>query len=138
MSSSLEIVELTADTLKLHDGSATSDSDLVRHPLMFIFSALFLLLRCLILPRIALAAEILALRQQLTVLNRSVKRPKLRQTDRLSWVILSALWNGWREALVIVKPDTVVKWPEAGISALLALEIKSAPCWTSANRSRDS
>ena len=81
---------------------------------MFIFSSLFLLLRCLILPRLALAAEILALRQQLTVLNRTVKRPPLRSRDRLFWVVLSKLWSGWREVLVIVKPETVVKWHRQG------------------------
>ena len=81
---------------------------------MFISSSLFLLLRCLILPRLALAAEILALRQQLTVLNRTVKRPPLRSRDRLFWVVLSKLWSGWREVLVIVKPETVVKWHRQG------------------------
>ena len=81
---------------------------------MFIFSSIFLPLRCLILPRMALAAEILALRQQLAVLNHTVKRSKLRQRDRLFWVVLSKLWKGWREVLVIVKPDTVVKWHRQG------------------------
>ena len=70
---------------------------------MFIFSSLFLPLRCLILPRLALAAEILALRQQLTVLNRTVKRPPLRSRDRLFWVVLAKLWSGWREVLVIAR-----------------------------------
>jgi putative transposase len=81
---------------------------------MFIFSSLFLLLRCLILPRMTLAAEILALRQQLAVFNRTVKRPKLRQRDRLFWVALAKLWKGWPGALVIVKPETVVKWHRQG------------------------
>ena len=49
---------------------------------MPLFSAFFLLVRCLIMLRVALATEILALRQQLIVLNRSVKRPQLRDRDR--------------------------------------------------------
>jgi putative transposase len=81
---------------------------------MFILSALFLLLRSLILPRLTLAAEILALRQQLAVLNRTVKRPQLRERDRLFWVMLSRLWEDWREVLIIVKPNTVVKWHREG------------------------
>jgi putative transposase len=81
---------------------------------MLIFSSLYLLFRYLILPRMALAAEILALRQQLAVLNRTAKQPKLRYRDRLFWVVLSKLWNGWREVLVIVKPETVVKWHRQG------------------------
>ena len=64
---------------------------------MLIFSVLFLFVRCLGAPRIALAAEILALRQQLAVINRSVKRPQLRRQDRFFWVIFSKLWNGWRD-----------------------------------------
>ena len=76
---------------------------------MFLFSALYLFLRCLIVPRMTLAAEILALRQQLIVYHRTVKRPQLRSRDRLFWVALSHLWKDWREVLVIVKPDTVIK-----------------------------
>jgi hypothetical protein len=50
----------------------------------------------------------MALRQQLLVLNRTVKRPKRRRRDRLFLVSLSKLWGGWREALIIVKPDPVI------------------------------
>jgi putative transposase len=78
------------------------------------FSVLFYLIRCLIAPRLRLAAEILSLRQQLAVLNRSTKRPQLRRRDRFFWVMLSKLWKDWREILVIVKPDTVVKWHRQG------------------------
>jgi len=58
---------------------------------MVLISALFLLIRSLIVPRTALAAEILALRQQLAVLNRKIHRPQLRRRDRFLWVILSRL-----------------------------------------------
>jgi putative transposase len=78
------------------------------------FSALFHLIRCLIAPRLRLAAEILALRQQLAVLNRSTKRPQLRRRDRFFWVLLSKLWRNWREVLIIVKPETVIKWHRQG------------------------
>ena len=57
-----------------------------------------------------LSAENLALRHQLVVLMRNQKRPTLSQRDRLFWVILSRFWSGWREAVVIVQPDTVVRW----------------------------
>src|SRR5215510_5068783 len=66
---------------------------------MAIFSALFLFFRSLFVSRISLATEILVLRQQLLVLNRTVMRPKLRRRDRLFWVLLSRLWRDWREAL---------------------------------------
>ncbi len=61
-----------------------------------------------------LAAENLALRQQLAVLRRTNKRPKIRMADRLFWVLLSRFWTPWRKFLVIVKPDTVVCWHRKG------------------------
>jgi hypothetical protein len=65
-----------------------------------------------------LALENVALRQQLAVLERSGKRPKLRQRDRVFWVLLSALWLDWRSALMIVKPDTVLGWRRRGFRLL--------------------
>ena len=58
--------------------------------------------------RAALHTEILALRQQVAVLKRKRPRPLLRKADRVFWVILSWLWPGWRHALVIVRPETVI------------------------------
>ena len=64
--------------------------------------------------RAALLAENLALRQQLAVVSRTAKRPRLRQRDRISWVWISRLWRGWRSALVVVQPGTVVRWHRRG------------------------
>ena len=60
------------------------------------------------------AIEILALRQQLAVFKRKHPRPKLSPVDRLFWTILRRIWSGWGEALIIVKPDTVVRWHRTG------------------------
>jgi hypothetical protein len=57
-----------------------------------------------------LAIENLALRQQLAVYKRTATRPWLRTTDRLFWVGLARVWTGWRQPLVIVTPDTVLRW----------------------------
>src|SRR5207253_5352767 len=57
-----------------------------------------------------LALENLALRQQLAVYNRTIIRPPLRSTDRLFWIGLAKIWTGWRGALVIVTPETVLRW----------------------------
>ena len=54
--------------------------------------------------------EILALRHQLAVCRRSVKRPRLKPADRILWSWLARLWPGWRDALVIVQPRTVIAW----------------------------
>ena len=62
----------------------------------------------------ALQMEMLALRHQLNVLQRSVKRPKLTAGDRYLWARLSRLWSGWRSALVIVKPETMIGWHRQG------------------------
>ncbi len=58
------------------------------------------------------ALENAALRQQLAVFRRSVKRSKIRRSDRLFWVILSRVWKEWRSALVIVRPETVIGWQQ--------------------------
>src|SRR5438445_10720253 len=57
-----------------------------------------------------LALENLALRHQLAVYKRPTTRPKLRTTDRLFWVWLARVWAEWRQPLVIVTPDTVLRW----------------------------
>jgi putative transposase len=65
--------------------------------------------------RSALQLEILTLRHQLQVLERS-RRQRLRLTraDRLLWVWLSRVWDGWCAAVVIVKPETVLAWDRQG------------------------
>jgi len=64
--------------------------------------------------RAALQFEILALRHQLGVLQRSVKRPKLTAPDRLLWAWLSAVWRQWQSTIAIVKPATVIGWHRQG------------------------
>jgi hypothetical protein len=50
------------------------------------------------------------LRQQVIVLQRQIKRPKLNWRDRALFVLLSSKLRSWRQALVIVQPDTVLRW----------------------------
>jgi putative transposase len=57
-----------------------------------------------------LALENLALRHQVAVYKRTLGRPRLRRADRLFWVGLTRVWAGWRQSLVFVTPDTVVRW----------------------------
>ncbi len=64
--------------------------------------------------RYSLGLEILALRQQLSVLKRKHPRPRLRIQDRIFWILLRRYWPAWSNALVIVKPETVVAWHRAG------------------------
>jgi hypothetical protein len=60
--------------------------------------------------RMALQIEVLALRHQLTVYQRAGRRPQLGAADRLLWAWLSRRWAGWRAALVMVQPRTVIAW----------------------------
>ena len=69
------------------------------------------LFRAMLCSRADLVAENLLLRQQLTVLTRPTrKRPRLPSRDKLFWVVLRALRRDWRQHLVLVRPDTVVRW----------------------------
>ena len=79
-----------------------------------LFLALLASMRSALLSHSDLALENLALRQQLAVLRRTSKRPPLHDGDRRFWIILSRVWIRWRDALALVKPDTVVKWHRQG------------------------
>ena len=69
--------------------------------------------------RTALVLEAIALRHQITVLERSrTRRPCFRRFDRLLWILLSRFWPQWRESLMIVQPDTVLRWHRNGWSAI--------------------
>ena len=65
-------------------------------------------------PQRELAIENLALRQQLAILKRTTKRPRLTNADRAFWVALSRLWSDWQHALLLVKPETVIGWHRKG------------------------
>ena len=81
---------------------------------MEFFKDVFLFFRIWFVSKSNLAAENLALRQQLAVMNQSVKRSKLRHRDRVFWTWLMRLWPKWRSALLVVKPETVVRWHRQG------------------------
>src|SRR6266567_6675179 len=61
-----------------------------------------------------LLLENLALRQQLTVLKRNHRRPKVSRLDKLFWALAHRFWSAWKSSLIIVTPETVVRWHRAG------------------------
>src|SRR5271163_3954554 len=69
--------------------------------------------RCLHARR-ALLLENLVLRQQLAVLKRKHPKPRLRAFDKIFWVLARRFWSGWKQALIVVSPETVVGWHRAG------------------------
>src|SRR5262245_53095344 len=82
---------------------------------MLILSTLLAALRSVFRSHAAVEMENLALRHQISVLQRSAKkRSKLTPADRLLWVVLSRIWAEWRSALAIVQPETVIAWHRKG------------------------
>lgn len=73
-----------------------------------------LFIRVFFVDKTELAAENLALRQQLAALHHRSKRPRLRKRDRIFWAMLSRIWPNWRTVLLIVQPETVVRWHRKG------------------------
>src|SRR5580658_7332622 len=61
-----------------------------------------------------LVVENFVLRQQLAVLKRRRPRPGLNICDKLFWVAVRRFWSGWKQALIIVTPETVVRWHRVG------------------------
>ena len=69
--------------------------------------------------RATLIAELVVLRHQVAVLQRSgTRRPCFCTSDRWFWVLLSRWWSGWRQSLVIVQPETVLRWRHKGWSLI--------------------
>ena len=60
--------------------------------------------------RLSLQLEIVALRHQLAVYQRTAKRPQISTGDSLLWSWLSRRWSGWRDALVFLQTGTVIAW----------------------------
>src|SRR5713101_848108 len=63
-----------------------------------------------------LLLENLALRQQLAVLKRRHPRPRLSAFDKFFWVLARRFWSGWKQILIIVGPETVVRWHRSGFA----------------------
>jgi len=61
-----------------------------------------------------LLLENLALRQQLLALHAKRPRPRLSSVDKLFWVVLRKVWSGWKRSLILVTPETVVRWHRTG------------------------
>ena len=82
---------------------------------MSVVASLLYSLRFLVRSRAALHLEIVALRHQLVITSRC-RRPRLRLTalDRALWVWLAHRWRGWRSALHVVQPATVIAWHRRG------------------------
>ena len=103
----------TPSTLKLLMLSAPAAK--LATPMFTLFFTLLGTIRSCFQTRAALQLEILALRHQINVLRRLQRgRIRLTEVDRLLWAWLLNLWSGWRSALIIVRPETVLAWHRRG------------------------
>src|SRR5215831_12450213 len=89
-----------------------------------VLTAVFAFLGASLRTRAALQLEILALRHQLGVLQRSVKRPKLSPADRCLWAWLSSVWNGGESRVSISKAATVIGWQRKGFGLFWRWKIR--------------
>jgi putative transposase len=90
-------------------------------PVCYTFAAMFNLFRLwfgavirIFRGQRSLMLENLALRQQLAVLKRKHPRPRLRALDKLFWVVARHIWSDWEKSLLLVLPETVARWHQAG------------------------
>jgi hypothetical protein len=65
-----------------------------------------------------LVLENLALKQQVTMLRKSVKRPRATTADKLFWIFFSRYVEGWRQVLHGLHPDTVVRWHRQAFASI--------------------
>ena len=79
-----------------------------------LFCLLFGLLVRVFRSRRSLLLENLVLRQQLTVLKRKHLKPKVRVLDKLFWVVALRFWSGWKQSLILVTPETLIRWHRTG------------------------
>jgi putative transposase len=73
-----------------------------------VFQALLAVICTVARSRVSLQLEVVALRHQRSVYQRSVKRPRIRPGDRILWSWLSWHWSGWRTVLQFVQPLRVI------------------------------
>jgi len=77
-----------------------------------------------------LIAENALLRVPLIILKRQVKRPICTNTDRMLLVLLASLVRTWKQALVILQPETRLARAASGLQALLEIQVQSHVCHT--------
>ncbi len=90
-------------------------------------AAILSLLQLALRDRQQIVLENIALRHQLAVYKRSVKRPNINNGDRIFWLTVMRMLKDWREALVFVQPDTVVRWHRKGFRHYWRRKSRSKP-----------
>jgi hypothetical protein len=97
---------------------------IVRLPFGHLFAAFLAAFIVWFRSRAALQLEILALRHQIGVLQRSVERPQLTPADRFLWAWLCTVWQDWRSGAYIIKASTVLGWQRQGFRLFWTWKIR--------------
>jgi putative transposase len=77
--------------------------------------------------RTELVAENALLRQQLVILHRQVKHPLLNRTDRFWLLALASRVANWKQALLIIQPDTLLRWHREGFHLFWRWKSRAKP-----------
>ena len=90
---------------------------------MIVLQFLFLFLRRRFKSDADNALEIIALRSQLSIIqtqihNRKLPKPRTTEQFRKLWIFLSQRFDSWKDTLMLVKPDTVIRWHRRRYKAL--------------------
>ena len=91
------------------------------------FGILVNLLQLAVKDRTQLALENIALRHQLAVYKRSVRRPNIKDGGRIFWLTVMRMLKEWRKALVTVQPETVIRWRRKGFQYYWRRKSRSKP-----------
>jgi hypothetical protein len=100
---------------------------------MILVLGVWAFVRALLVNSAAVSLENVALRHQLSVLQRSVRRPRSRGRDRIFWLWLARLWAGWRASHCSARDSSRLASPR--FPALLALEVPALLSGSPAARS---
>jgi hypothetical protein len=95
------------------------------------FCKMILFVCGLIVSRAKLSLELLALRQQLVVLRRTVQRPQIQNRDRWFWIVVSRIWKDWQQALIFRQARDGNQMASPRLQDVLALEVQIEPGRTS-------
>jgi hypothetical protein len=110
-------VDCKPDPGRESDSSSAGTSCRIALAMHILFDLVMPVLRCALAffrSRREQAIVELVLRQQLSTYAKAGPKPRLGPLDRAFWVALSRLWPSWKDTLVIVKPDTVIRWHRQG------------------------
>jgi hypothetical protein len=89
-------------------------------------TVLFGMLRAALIDRQRLMIENAVLHQQVIVLKRSVTRPRIQDSDRVFWILMHRLLSDWKSCMLIVKPETLIRWHRKGAAYYWARTSRTA------------